>query len=367
MFWPKAELWTAEVVYPGFGTPMREGALAVQGEWVVGQGPLSELQARFPGAEVVWKGRAILPRPVNAHTHLDLSLLPPYRGPFPGFLEHVIRNRHLRGLEGAKAGLGALVESGVGAFGDIVFREEVMDFLLWESPLPGVAFYEVFAPEEGEAERVFGEVRAKVERWRKREGRVRVGLAPHAPYSVSPTLLRRLAAYARAEGLPLMIHAGESREEVAFLKEGKGPLGEIYRRFAQSPWRPPGLTPIRYLHALGVLGPQTTLVHGVWVEEEEVQLLAGTGTKVVLCPRSNRNLEVGEPPLELYARYGVEIALGTDSKASSPDLDVKGELEALKGDLRLLVRALSRGGYRALGLPTPRLTRGTPKALVSFL
>ncbi len=357
------------MVYTGFGTPMLRGGIAVQGGVVVGQGPLEELQARFPQGQVVRKGRALLPPPVNAHTHLDLSLLSLYRGPFTGFLPHVVAHRGLRGLEGAKRGLEELQASGVGAFGDIVFRDEVMDFLLRESPLPGVAFYEVFAPEPSEAEEVFARVRGKLAAWRRREGRVRVGLAPHAPYSVSPPLLRKLAQYAQAEGIPLMIHAAESLEEVRFLKGGEGPFLEVYRRLAQTPWRPPGLTPIRHLHALGVLGPQTLLVHGVQVDEEEVQLIAETGAKVILCPRSNENLEVGEAPLLLYARHGVELALGTDSRASSPDLDVKGEALHLwdKADPRLLVRALTRGGYRALGLPTPRLARGTPAALVHSL
>lgn len=93
-----------------------------------------------------------------------------------------------------------------------------------------------------------------------------------------------------------MVHAAESPEEVAFLLRGEGPLREVYGRFAKTPWTPPGTTPVRHLHALGVLGPTTLLVHGVQVDEEEVGLLAETGTKVVLCPRSNRNLEVGEAP-----------------------------------------------------------------------
>nr|WP_276325485.1 amidohydrolase family protein [Thermus parvatiensis] len=117
------------------------------------------------------------------------------------------------------------------------------------------------------------------------------------------------------------------------------------------------------------MGPTTLLVHGVQVDEEEAGLLAETGTKVVLCPRSNANLEVGEAPIALYAKHGVELALGTDSKASSPNLDVRQEALFLweKADPRLLVRALTRGGYKALGLPTPRLTRGTPLSLVHFL
>ncbi len=369
MSWLRVELWTAEVVYTGFGTPMLRGGIAVQGGFVVGQGSLEELRARFPGAEVVRKGRALFPPPVNAHTHLDLSLLPLYRGPFPGFLSHVMAHREGRGLEGARRGLEELLASGAGAFADIVFRDEVMDFLLWESPLPGVAFYEVFAPDPAEAEEVFARVRRKVEAWRRREGRVRVGLAPHAPYSVSPPLLKRLAQYAQAEGLPLMVHAAESREEVAFLTRGEGPLGGVYGRFAQTPWTPPGTTPVRHLHALGVLGPKTVLVHGVQVDEEEVRLIAEAGAKVVLCPRSNQNLEVGEAPFALYARHGVELALGTDSRASSPDLDVRNEALFLweRADPRLLLRALTRGGYRALGLPAPRLARGTPASLVHSL
>ncbi|GGM93834.1 amidohydrolase [Thermus composti] len=369
MSWLRTELWTAEVVYAGFGTPMLRGALAVQGGFVVGVGSLLELRARFPEAEVVHKGKALFPPPVNAHTHLDLSLLPRYRGPFPGFLHHVVAHRERRGLEGAKKGLEELVASGAGAFADIVFKDEVMDFLLEESPLPGVAFYEVFAPEPSLAEVTFAAVRRKVEAWRRREGRVKVGLSPHAPYSVSPPLLKKLAQWAKAEGIPLMVHGAESLEEVAFLARGEGPLREVYGRFAKTPWTPPGTTPIRHLHALGVLGPTTLLVHGVQVDEEEVGLLAETGTKVVLCPRSNASLEVGEAPLALYAKHGVELALGTDSRGSSPDLDVRQEALFLweKADPRLLVRALTRGGYRALGLPTPRLTRGTPAALVHSL
>lgn len=369
MFWLRTELWTAEVVYTGFGTPMLRGAIAVQGPTVVGQGSLEELRARFPQAEVVPKGKALFPPPVNAHTHLDLSLHPLYRGPFSGFIPHVVAHREKRGLEAAKQGLEELLRSGAGAFADVVFKDEVMEFLLRESPLPGVAFYEVFAPDPEDAEEVFQQVQAKVKAWRRLEGRVRVGLSPHAPYSVSAPLLRRLAQYARAEGLPLMIHAGESQEEAAFLQKGEGFLTQIHGRFSRTPFEPPGLTPIRYLQALGALGPNTLLVHGVQVDEEEVRMLADSGTKVILCPRSNAYLQVGEAPIHLYARHGVELALGTDSRASSPDLDVKNEALFLweKVDPRLLIRALTRGGYRALGLPTPRLTRGSPASLVHSL
>lgn len=255
MSWLRTELWTAEVVYTGFGTPMLRGALAVQGGFVVGQGSLEELRARFPEGEVVHKGLALLPPPVNAHTHLDLSLLPLYRGPFAGFLSHVVAHRERRGLEGAKRGLEELLASGVGAFADIVFKDEVMDFLLQESPLPGVAFYEVFAPEPSLAEEVYRAVRRKVEAWRRREGKVKVGLSPHAPYSVSPPP-QAACGVGQGRGPPPHGPRGGKPRGGGLPPPGEGPLREVYGRFAKTPWTPRARPPSATSTPSGSWGPR---------------------------------------------------------------------------------------------------------------
>ena len=117
-------------------------------------------------------------------------------------------------------------------------------------------------------------------------------------------------------------------------------------------WQPSGLTPVQYLAELGVLEARPTLVHVVNVSEDDIKTVAKAGCAVVHCPRSNEALECGRFPWELYAKHNVEVALGTDSLGSSPDLDIRREVDAartLHGDKAsplALVRA-RRQGWRS--------------------
>lgn len=359
------EIWTAEVVYTGFGTPMLKGGLAVVGDSIAAVGLLEELQTRFHQAPVIHKGKALSPKLVNAHTHLDLSKLPYYQGPYTGFIRHVIAHTTERGVEAAQIGLAELRTLGVGSFGDIVARSAVMDFLLAESDLSGVAYYEVLGADPGKASGIFAEVKPKLLAWKKLEGSVRVGISPHTAHTVSAPLLKLLIDFAQLEGFPLQIHLAESPQELAYFKSNTGPLAEFMAPFNSS-WATPGQSPVQYLADLGLLSSQLTLVHAVQVDEHDVQTLAQSGSKVVSCPRSNLGLECGALPWKLYSQYGLEVALGTDSRGSSPDLDVRNEALALwdRVDRRTLVRAATRSGYRVLGLDCPRLTRGTPVSSV---
>jgi len=121
---------------------------------------------------------------------------------------------------------------------------------------------------------------------------------------------------------------------------------------------------VRYLYDLGVLEAAPTLVHMVNVSEEDVRLVARAGSVVVHCPRSNAALGCGTFPWQLYAKHSVEVAFGTDSRGSSPDLDVTREVAAAReahgerANVRALVRAAVKGGHRALGLMPPQVRRG---------
>ncbi|RIH84122.1 Aminodeoxyfutalosine deaminase [Calidithermus terrae] len=355
------EIWTAEVVYLGFGTPMLRGGLAVVGDHVAMTGGLEELQRAYPGAPVVHKGKALTPPVANAHTHLDLSRLPYFEGPYVGFIRHVLANGAGRGVEAARQGLEELRALGAGAFGDIVARDAVMDWLLGHSDLPGVAYREVIGPDPGKAHDVFAALKPQLLAWKKREGRVKVGLSPHATHTVSAPLFRLLVEFAALEGFPVQIHVAESPEESRYVRRAEGGFVEFMRQMKLPVWTPPGVSPVQYLADLGLLGPGVTLVHAVQVDEADVRVIAQAGCRVVSCPRSNRGLECGEFPWALYLKHGVEVALGTDSRGSSPDLDVRNEALHLWGkvDPRVLVRSATRGGYRVLGLQTPRITRGS--------
>jgi cytosine/adenosine deaminase-related metal-dependent hydrolase len=162
-------------------------------------------------------------------------------------------------------------------------------------------------------------------------GAVQVGLSLHAPYSCHPDLLRAGAEWCRAGDVPLCIHAAESPAETAFLLSGKLPLvkglaASLVKKLLSLP-ASPSLRPIPYLARLGVLAARPLLVHAVHVTGEDIGLIANAGCSVVHCPRSNTMLSCGRMPLESYLAAGVPVYIGTDSRASSPDLDVRAEAE----------------------------------------
>jgi cytosine/adenosine deaminase-related metal-dependent hydrolase len=113
------------------------------------------------------------------------------------------------------------------------------------------------------------------------------------------------------------------------------------------------------------LGPHVSIVHGVEVDDADVARLQRAGSTVVHCPRSNEALRSGRFPWATYARHGCDVALGTDSRGSSPDLDVRAELSAAlrvhgrEAPSKALVRAAVKGGHRVLASDPTRVVRGT--------
>lgn len=346
---------------------MLRGGLVVVGGYVTAVGPLAELQQSNPDAPLVHKGKALAPPVVNAHTHLDLSTVSYFRGGYTDFIKHVIDHGSKRTVEATAQGLSELRALGVGGFGDIVYKPEIVEWLIEHSPLPGVVYLEVINRNPDHAESVAKKVAEQLADWRQQNSQIRVGISPHTPYNVSAELLKKLVEIAKLEGFPLQIHVAESPEETELMTKGTGALQEIPLQYGFPAYQDlPGTTPVRYLAELGVLGPHLTLIHGVQVDEEEVQMLAQSGSPVVSCPRSNEGLTCGCLPWNFYLKHRLEVALGTDSRGSSPDLDVRNEALFLweRVDPRVLVRAATRNGYRVLGLEVPHITRGTPVSQV---
>lgn len=362
-------LWMADWVCTGAGATIPGGAVAVEDGRVLAVGESEALRQTWPEAPVLHRGAAILPLPANAHTHLDLTLCPAFHGPYEGFVRHMLACRDRRGADGARAGLARLRWHRTGAFGDVVASSTAMEVILAEADLPGTVYWEVIAPDPGQAETRFRDLRAQVDAWRRREGRLQVGLSPHAAHTVSAALLRRIGEYARAEDIPLQIHAAETPEEVLYFREGKGPLRNLMREITGKTWKRPGMTPIAWLAEQGVLGPRTAVVHAVHAEPADALLLAREGASVIACPRSNAALGTGPFPWGLFREAGVPVALGTDSTVSAGDLDVLGELRRLRDSVSPadLLRAACCDGYRVLGLEPPFLGPGTPLSQVRVL
>jgi cytosine/adenosine deaminase-related metal-dependent hydrolase len=196
---------------------------------------------------------------------------------------------------------------------------------------------------------------------------VRPGLSPHAPYSVSAPLFQGAAARAAALGLPLAVHVAESPEELEFLARGTGAMRELLEELGALPagFRPPGVTPVAWLARLGLLERRPLLVHANYLDADDVARIRESGSAVAFCPRSHRFFGYDQCSVPRLLEAGVTVALGTDSLASAPSLDLVEEVRALAGRVPLApARALhlaTRAGGEALGLPQAgRLAPGGP-------
>jgi 5-methylthioadenosine/S-adenosylhomocysteine deaminase len=192
-----------------------------------------------------------------------------------------------------------------------------------------------------------------------------VGLAPHAPYTVSSRLYQAVSALAREQGLKVMSHVAESRDELTYIRSGSGKFAHDYRE--KMGWermlvQPYGVTPIKYLQQWNVLHDDFIAVHCVNVTRDDIRILRDKHAAVAHCPKSNAKLGCGVAPLADLLHEGVRVGLGTDSPASSNIMDMFDEMRtmlllhrAVERDVTVLdarkcVRIATLGGAEALGM-----------------
>jgi cytosine/adenosine deaminase-related metal-dependent hydrolase len=162
---------------------------------------------------------------------------------------------------------------------------------------------------------------------------LRAGVSPHAPYSIDADGYRRCLAAAQERRLPLTTHLAESPDEGTFLADHAGPFRELWDRLGawdDSVPRFPG-GPIRFAASLGLLVESVALAHVNYCDNDEMRLLAAGRASVVYCPRTHAYFGHSPHRWRDMLAAGINVAVGTDSCASSPDLN-------LVDDLRLLHR-----------------------------
>ncbi len=310
---------------------------------------------------------AVLPALVNAHTHLELSYLLGRIPPAPSFgpwVTDVMAARrefpdpsHPQIVDAARQAIHAARRSGTGLFGDISNTLVTAD-LLREAGMPAQIFHELTGFTEPDPPARVAEARGRADAAAGKG--IRVSVAPHAPYSVSAALFTAIREDVDAHPDAVSsVHLGENPEELELLRAGSGPIRKVLEDLGRWPadWRPPGCSPVQYLRDLGFLDRRTLVVHGVQFSGEDLASLAAIGATLVSCPRSNVHVGVGSPPLEAFYAMDVEVAFGTDSLASAPDLNMFAELAearriAPRVPARRLLESATLVGARALGMDT---------------
>jgi cytosine/adenosine deaminase-related metal-dependent hydrolase len=368
-------LYSARWVLPISSAPIERGAVAVEGTRIVGVGTRDLLASRFPEAHAREFGEAaILPGLVNCHSHLELTAMRGYldsvEGDFFAWLIKLTAARLERMTPDdlyVSAAWGAVeaARAGVTCLGDASDSAQASMRALRDVGLRGLVYQESFGPDPSQAREQFEKLRERVAGLRSLENRlVRVGVSPHAPYTVSAPQLELITEFSLAEDLPVMMHAAESESEAQFIREGGGAFADgLARRGIE--WRAPRLSVIQYLAAHGVLRARPLLAHCIRVDDADIETIKEAGARVAHCPKSNAKFGHGRAPYAAFVKSGVGLGLGSDSVASNNTCDIIEEArfaallsraggDRMEGDRMIeagdALRTATTGGARALGL-----------------
>jgi cytosine/adenosine deaminase-related metal-dependent hydrolase len=307
---------------------------------------------------------AVLPGLVNAHTHLELSWMRgriPETDDFDRWIRRVIELKNQSARPGDT--LAAAIDEAIRearTFGTVLIGD-ITNTLATSRPLQehgmaAVVFHELLGFRGEDAASLMQEATVRLES-EPASDLVSHALAPHAPYSVSPVLFGLIRAelqhapFARSS-----VHLGESAAEIEFLKHGAGPWREALEQMGKwdPSWVCPRSSPVEYLDRMGFLDDRVLVVHGVHLTAADLKRLAAIGVTLVTCPRGNMRTGAGEAPIEDFFASGMRVAVGTDSLASVPDLNLFSELEEMRRiapalPARMLLESATINGARALG------------------
>jgi len=355
----------AKYILPITAPPIADGVVAVNDGRIVYVG---SHRSGPSGDDIELGDVLLLPGLINAHCHLELTAM-------RGFLEgldfrtwilrltaakRAVLSRDML-LDAARYGIVEGLRHGITTYADTCDSGVAFDAMR-ESGVRGVMYQEVFGPDPAQCATSLAELREKVERLRPLETPlVRVGVSPHAPYTVSDSLFAAVATYARLESLPVAIHIAESQLELDLVSAGAGAFadGLLARGIGVAPR---ARTPIDLLSKLDVLSARPLLIHCVRVDADDIDRIVSARCTVAHCPASNAKLGHGIAPLCALVNSGVSVGIGSDSMASNNRMDLLEEARvatllqrANHGDFRELTAAevltlATLGGARALSL-----------------
>ncbi len=354
----------ARWVLPMSSPPMRNAAVLIKNHTITDVLYRDELSYKYPPEYVEkltenaheYGDAIILPGLINLHTHLDYSALRCFdveSGMFDWICGLVAKASEWKpdqwrasatygAREAALAGTTCLVDS---SFTGLSVHA------IAQIGLRAIVGLELFGLRDDEASAVWGNWLTRfdalkntvesVARVAIATERIKLTVAPHAPYTVCPTLWLKATTWAQEKNMPLLAHLSESAEECQWIETSNRRIDEyltyvkklrdpnlattesgILEELTQIRWKGRGLSPTRHLKNYGLLDENLLAAHAVNLDDEDLGLLAQTRVKIAHCPRSNARLRNGRAPLERIIAAGIRFGLGTDGLGSNDDLNL---------------------------------------------
>lgn len=358
-----------------------QGEEVDHGELIIEGGIIREISRSpiepFAGDLIDLSDCLVLPGFVNAHCHLALSVLrgkTPRTAKFADWAETLVYQNRAVSLEDRvrclRMGAEELIRSGVTTLADYLAQPELIGEYR-SLPFRQVVFLEVLQLKQAALTDAVANANKALEAFTPHK-RITVGLAPHAPYSVSPALFQELRRMADRRACPFSCHVAEFSEEIRFLLDGGGELRDLFQKLDayDEGWCPPGTSPMHYLDSLGVLDSMIA-VHLNHIDDD-VDLLRAKKVSAVFCPGSTRWFgRSRHMPVRRLLDLGVAVGIGTDSLASNESLNFFQELRLAEAILpevgrREILAMATRGGAKALDVRTGAIVPGMPADLIAL-
>jgi 5-methylthioadenosine/S-adenosylhomocysteine deaminase len=330
-------------------------SVVVNNNLIVAVLPAAEVFDTWEAAEVIdATGMLVMPGFVNAHTHVAMSM---YRGfaddlPLKEWLEEYIWPAEAEFATPANVAIAAelaiaeMIESGTVMFADMYFFEDIIAEISKRAGmrmLAGEGIFDFPTPNCKTADAGLTYTEGMISKW-KGDELIKLSLAPHAIYTCSVPHLMHIKALSEKHHIPVQIHLSETEVEV----------NECVART--------GMRPVKYMDSLGMFNQNLIAAHMVHLTDEEIELTAARGVRVVNNPQSNLKLASGFARVKEMLKRGVSLGFGTDGAASNNNLEVLREMRttSLVGKMleadptacnaKQMVEMATIGGARVLGV-----------------
>jgi cytosine/adenosine deaminase-related metal-dependent hydrolase len=311
-------LLRARIVLPVSGPPIDDGAMLVVRNHVAAVGRWADLAHTHAGPAKDLGAVILLPGLVNAHCHLDYTGMTgaPEPGRFSDWIKAIVARKLLAGpadyAQAWRRGAEMLRRTGTTTVGDIEAVPELLPAAWASTPLRVASFLEMTGVKDRlDPDEIVAAAVAKISSLHSKHSFA--GLSPHALYSTTPALLRRVAAASKNRRVTM--HVAESIDETEMCVHRRGPLFDWvkeHRDMSDCGQR----TPLQQIARSGLLGENFLAVHANYLEPADIEALARSGSSVAHCPRSHAYFGHQPFPFKALTAAGVNICLGTDSLAS---------------------------------------------------